>query len=119
MQASELWQQYFQRYWVKDKFTELGRPHQNPAERSMAVQKEKLKGLMIQTRVNPRAWCKAAQYVAYITVHTATKRLGFCTIVKTHNMEMPNISGLVVHKFWDKVYYIKSLCGGELSSQSW
>ena len=50
MQTSTMWQDYCRRFWVKDEAIEPYRKQQNPAEREMNWQKEKIKRLMITTK---------------------------------------------------------------------
>ena len=106
MQTSNLWNEYMKRYWVKDKFTEPYHSGQNPAERAMSVQKEKLERIMIESGCTPEAWFRAACHVADVNNHTANKTLNFRTPAEVHSGETPDISGLVQYQFWDPVYYV-------------
>jgi len=105
MQANQLWQQYCRNFFVKDKYTEPYHPHQNPAERALALHKTKIQRLMIDTGCDPRAWFKAACHVAAIHNHTARKTLLYRTPLEVRDGLTPDISALVQFKFWEEVYY--------------
>jgi hypothetical protein len=105
MQTGILWNEYMQRYWVKDDFTEPYRAHQNPAERAMNFQKEKVERLMIDTGCDPKSWYRAICHVADIHNNTANAKLNYRTPLEVRDGETPDISGLLEHKFWDKVYF--------------
>jgi hypothetical protein len=105
MQASQIWTEYCRRYWVKDSYIEPYYAHQNPVERAMAVQKDKLERLMIDTGCDPRAWFRAACHVADVHNHTACEIINYRTPTEVRDGYTPDISGLIQHHFWDQVYY--------------
>jgi hypothetical protein len=99
MQTGYLWTKYCQRYCLKDNFIEPNHSHQNPAERAMAAQKEKLERLMIDTGCEPEAWVRAACHVADINKHTANAALEYRTSLEVRDGETSDISGLCEHRF--------------------
>ncbi len=105
MQAGNLWNEYMKRYWVKDDFIEPYHSNQNPAERAMAGQKEKIKRIMIESGCEPEAWFDAAQHVADVSNHTSQAPLQDKTPTEKRDGYTPDISGLVQYKFWDLVCY--------------
>jgi len=105
MQASNLWTDYMRRFWVKDKFIEPYHSNQNPAERIMAVIKEKMQRLMIDTGAPPEAWFLAAQHVADVHNNTANSALNGRTPFEVREGSTPDISGLVQFHFWELVYF--------------
>ena len=105
MQTGKLWNEYCRKYWVKDDFIEPGHSHQNPAERAMSWQKEKLDRVFQDTGCDPRAWYRAACHVADVTNHTAYKKLSWRTPIEVRDGQTPDITGLLQHEFWDWVYY--------------
>ena len=107
MQVSHIWKEYCRRFWVKDKFIEPYHPHQNPAERAMAIHKNKIQRLMIDTGCEPEAWFRAACHVADIHNHTAKELLGYRTPTEVRDWHTPDISALIQFQFWDEVYYME------------
>jgi hypothetical protein len=105
MQTGKLWNQYLRRYWVKDDFIEPYRSPQNPAERAMSTQKEKLERLMIDTGCDPKSWYRAMCHVADVHNNTANQKLNYRTPLEVRDGETPDISGLLEFKFWEKVYF--------------
>ena len=103
MQVSHLWQDYMRKYMVKDSFTEPYHPNQNPAERAMARQKEKLVRLMIDTGCEPEAWYRAACHVADVTNVTADETLDYRTPAEKRDGQTPDITGLLQYEFWQLV----------------
>ena len=79
MQTSKLWKDYYRNYLMKDRFIEPYHSNQNPAERMMSPQKEKLSRLMIQSGCEPQAWFRAACHVADINNHTANSSIEYRT----------------------------------------
>jgi len=102
---SKLWKDYCRNYWVKDQFIKPYHSNQNPAERMMSPQKEKLSRLMIQSGCEPQAWFRAACHVADINNHTANSSIEYRTPLEVRDGEMPDISSLVEHESWDLVYF--------------
>lgn len=105
MQVGQLWTEYLRRYWVKDDFTEPYRSHQNPAERAMSIQKEKIERLFIDTGCDPKSWYRAMCHVADINNNTAVQGHGYRIPLEIRDGDTPDISGLLLFKFWEKVYF--------------
>ena len=101
MQASHLWKEYCRRFWVKDSYIEPYHQHQNPAERALSTQKEKIERLMMDTGCDPRAWFRAACHVADVSNHTAKASLRYRTPIEARDGSTPDISALVIFKFWE------------------
>jgi hypothetical protein len=107
MQAGRLWTDYCRRFWVKDQFTEPYHSGQNPAERSMSEQKDKLERVMIDTGCAPEAWFRAACHVADVNNITSKQGLEYRTPTEVLTGETPDISALLEHQFWDPVYFMR------------
>jgi hypothetical protein len=58
MQTSDLWEKYLRQRNVGNEFTEPYHSSQNPAECQLAIHKQRMKGKMITTGCDPRAWFK-------------------------------------------------------------
>ena len=90
---------------MKDDPIEPYRSAQNPSERNMNWQKEKMKRFMISTGCDPRAWFWAACHVTDVHNHTANAGLNYRTLDEVRNGMTSDISGLLNAAFWDEVYF--------------
>ena len=59
----------------------------------------------MDTGCDPRAWFRAACHVADISNHTAKASLKYRTPIELRDGYTPDISALIIFKFWEPVYY--------------
>ena len=105
MQTSQLRKDYIRQFWVEDKFIEPYHPHQNPAERAMALHKSKIQKVMINSGCQPEAWFRAACHVADVDSVTAKEQLDYRTPLEYRDGETPDITTLLKFEFNEPVLY--------------
>ena len=113
MQASHAWNDIMRQYNCADEFTEPYNPQQNPAERTIGIIKTTMKWTMMDTGCDPKAWYHLACHISDITNHTAYHSLKWRTPLETSSGETPDISGLLLFTFWERVYYYDPPAEGE------
>ena len=114
MQASQAWNDIMRKYNCADEFTEPYNPQQNPAERTIGLIKNAMKRCFADTGCDPKAWYRLAAHISDITNCTAYASLGWRTPIEKSTGETPDISGLLLFKFWEPVYYYDPPTEGEL-----
>ena len=114
MQASQVWNDIMRKYNCSDEFTEPYNPQQNPAERTIGMIKNAMKRCFADTGCDPKAWFRLAAHISDVTNCTAYKSLGWRTPLEKSTGETPDISGLLIFKFWEPVYYYDPPTEGEL-----
>ena len=67
--------------------------------------KQTMRRTFQDTNCDPRAWFKLAEHVADVSTHTAYRSLNWRTPKEKSLGETPDISGLLLFRFWEKVYY--------------
>ena len=102
------------KYNCSDEFTEPYNPQQNPAERTIGMIKNAMKRCFADTGCDPKAWFRLAAHISDVTNCTAYKSLGWRTPLEKSTGETPDISGLLLFKFWEPVYYYDPPTEGEL-----
>jgi hypothetical protein len=105
MQTSELWETYLRQYNVRNEFTEPYHSQQIPAERQLAIHKQRMKGKMITTGCDPRAWFKLSSHVTSLNNLIARKSINWRTPYEILHGSTPDISPYVIFEFWEPVYY--------------
>ena len=105
MQAGQAWNDIMRKYNCGDEFIEPYNPQQNPAERRIGLIKNAMKRTMQDTGCNPKAWYRLACHITNVSNHTAYKSLNWRTPIEKSLGETPDISGLLLFKFWEQVYY--------------
>ena len=105
MQTSQAWTDIMRKYNCGDEFIEPYNPQQNPAERRIGMVKTAMKRTMQDTGCDPKAWYRLAEHITDISNHTAYESLDWHTPHERSTGDTPDISGLLIFKFWDKVYY--------------
>jgi hypothetical protein len=114
MQASQAWNDIMRKYNCKDEFTEPYNPQQNPAERNIGMIKTAMKRCFADTGCDPRAWFRLAAHISDVQNCTAYKSLGWRTPMEKCTGQTPDITGLLLFKFWEPVYYYDPPTEGEL-----
>ena len=114
MQVSHLWQEYMRRYNVADEFTEPYNPQQNPAEREIGQIKTIMERTFNDTGCDAKAWYRLACHVADVRNNTARERLEWRTPEEKATGHTTDITGLLLFKFWEDVYYYEPKLGKEL-----
>ena len=79
--------------------------HQKYAERRYSVIKSLVNILLNMTEEQASSWTLALEYDCYILNHLDTESLGWITPLKKLTRSTPDISSILLFKFWEKVYY--------------
>jgi hypothetical protein len=90
---------------MSNEVTEPYHSQQNPAERQLAVHKQRMKEKMITTGCDPRAWFKLSRHVTSLNNLIARKSINWRTPYKVLPGSTPDISPYVLFEFWERVYY--------------
>ena len=73
-----------------------------------------MKRCFVDTGCDPRAWFKLAAHISDVTNCTSYKYLEWRTPLEKSTGETSDISGLLLFKFWEPVYYYDPSTEGEL-----
>ena len=113
MQTSQAWNDIMRRYNCDDEFIEPYNPQQNTAERRIGIIKNAMKRTFIDTGCSPQSWYRLAQHVIDVYNHTALRSLHWRTPIEVSLGTTPDISGLLLYKFWEPIYYYDPPTEGE------
>ena len=92
-------------YCIKDWQSEPHYQHQNHAERRYSKIKPLVNRLLNTTGAPPDTWLLALEHVARILNHTATKSLDWKSPLQAMYGYKPDISAILLFRFWEKIYY--------------
>ena len=79
--------------------------HQNFAERRYSTIKPMVNKLLDRTGAPAYCWLLALLYVIFVLNHTAVHSLNWRTPIESLTGSTPDISSLVLFRFWEPVYY--------------
>ena len=79
--------------------------HQNFAERRYSTIKPMVNKLLDRTGAPAFCWLLALLYVIFVLNHTAVQSLNWRTPIESLTGSTPDISSLVLFRFWEPVYY--------------
>ena len=92
-------------YCIKDWQSEPHYQHQNFAERKYAQIKPLVNRLLNTTGAPPEIWLLALQHVTRTLNHLANKSIDWKTPIQVLSGSKPDITSIIIYKFWEKVYY--------------
>ena len=92
-------------YCIKDWQSEPYYQHQNFAERKYAQIKPLVNRILNTTGAPPSLWLLALQHVARTLNHLANKTLKWITPLEKLTGRKPDISSIIIYRFWEKIYY--------------
>ena len=106
MQDGQGWRNILRCYGIKLTFTEPHHPWQNRAELYIGRIKEHMETLFNQTGAPDELWARGLQHVVYVWNRTAHPRHNYKTPLETLTGDTPDISAILLHKFYDPVLYL-------------
>ena len=101
------WEKIVKKHHMRHKLTEPHSPWQNPAELAIGITKRTVRKLMQSTNTPARLWDYCWSYVCELRSLTVTKNVyleGATPYEKIFGYS-PNIAELIVHKWYDWVWY--------------
>jgi hypothetical protein len=94
----------FRRWMVRNEFTELHHPQQNPAKlRAIRWLKSNIRNLRTRTGASDKVWIWMAKYLVDIHCITADETIGWITPWSKRRGETPDISAFLQFRFYKPV----------------
>ena len=92
-------------YAIADYQCEPHYQHQNPAERRIQQVQKVMDMLMDKTATPASMWLLCLKYVVYVQNHLAMESLGWLTPLEVATGQQPDVSALMMFRWWEPVYY--------------
>jgi hypothetical protein len=106
-QKSEKVKSLNREYLVKESYSEVANPWQNPAETQCVKWLKKTSHLMMDRVGSPEfVWLDAMTHIALVNNWTADELLGWITPFEKRHGYTPDISALLCFHFYEKIFYL-------------